>query len=172
MARKKRQQSIEQPKNIEKPEEKAVQADQEKPNLQRHIIGKETVIYKAGIKAGFTAEQIAGFDSEEALKEAIRRIKPAIIADIEAKANAAAKRPLPKDPGPKLENKVLTFNIKISNRMTQSANHAAMEEMQIQSTIRSKYIRPHNIQTISIVRSMVPDKMGNLISQVTVNYKG
>ena len=141
-----------------------------KPQTQRHIIGKNTVLYEAGLKAGFSPEQITGFGSEEALKEAIRAVKPNLIAAMEAKKNAAASKPLPQDPGPKLEDKVLTFNIGIDQHRTVNAVHAAMEEIQIQSELRAKRIR--NIQSISIVRSMIPDKKKVLNSQVTVNYKG
>ena len=65
---------------------------------------------------------------------------------------------------------LLIINSIIKKIMTLSANHAAMEEMQIQSSIRQKFIKQQDIQSISIVRSMQPDKKGMLISQVTVNY--
>jgi len=150
--------------------DETIEKQQTEPVLQRHIIGKETVLYKVGIKAGFSPEQIAGFDSEETLKNAIRRIKPGLIAEMEADYNAAAKKPLPSKAPETKKPKVLTFYTSIEKRMTLSANHAAMEEMQIQSSIRQKFIKQQDIQSISIVRSMQPDKKGMLISQVTVNY--
>lgn len=137
---------------------------------RKHIVAPGTVLYDTAIKCGFTKEQIAGFSSEEELKEAVRRVKPEVVAMMEAAENAAASQPLPQDPGPKLEDKVLTFNVGIDQHRTVHAVHAAMEEMQIQGEIRAKYIR--NVQSISIVRSMIPDKKGVLNSQVTVNYKG
>ena len=145
-------------------------AKKKKVITRKHIVAPGTVLYDIAIKCGFTVEQIAGFSSEEELKEAVRRVKPNVIAEMEAKKNAAASKPLPQDPGPKLEDKVLTFNIGIDQHRTVNAVHAAMEEIQIQSELRAKRIR--NIQSISIVRSMIPDKKKVLNSQVTVNYKG
>jgi len=142
----------------------------EKPVLQRHIIGKNTVLFDAAIEAGFTPEQIGGFDSEESLKEALRRIKPGLIAGMESGHKEASKKPLPQSRPDGLVDKLLTFSVEIPVIQTKTANHAAMEEMQIQSIVRAKFIK--NIRCVSIVRSMEPDKRNMMISQVTVNYRG
>lgn len=154
------------------PEQPKEQAEK-KPNLNLHLIGRHTVLYKMAVKAGFSAEQIDGFGSEEKLKEAIRTVRPDLLVEIDREEQEKKGKRAPiAPPAPALERKTENFYAAIDSRMTSHNSQAAMEEMQIQSRLRSLSIRPERIEMISIVRSIKANPEGKLISQVTVVYTG
>jgi len=124
-------------------------------------------VIDAAKAVGLDESQIASYQSEQTLKEFLYQVDPTLRLKLEPPPEVHAPKPEAK---PIIVDKVETFSLAIDAWMTHSANHASMEEMQIQSQLRAKQIR--DIQSISIVRSFVPDKKGKLISQVTVNYKG
>ncbi len=123
-------------------------------------------VIEAAKKVGFTTEQIAGYTNVNALKDIIYIVDPTARNRLEP---PAIKSVCIGPPKPVAADKVETFTVSIDARWIVSANHAACEEMQIQSQLRGRKIR--NIRSLSIVRSTVADKSGKLVSQVTVNYK-
>ncbi len=124
-------------------------------------------VIEAAKAIGLDDLQISFYQSEQALKEFLYQVDPTLRLKLDPPPEPLPK---PQQGKPIIVDKVESFAIAIDEWMTHSANHAAMEEMQIQSQFRARQIR--DIQTISIVRSFIADKKGKLISQVTVNYKG
>ena len=128
-----------------------------------------SIILKAAEKAGFTLEQIAAFNTPDDLKAAIVRVDPKAILTLETKPKVEPTRTIPRPPVPDMVDNSTTFEVKISAVRHASVNHALSEDMQVWSTIRARKIK--NVQNINIIRDCVPNKKGDYLSVVTVNYK-
>lgn len=140
-----------------------------KVNLNRNTVRRNTVLYKAALEVGMDKKQIEGFDSEEALKEAVFHIDPKQRLKFEPPARKNTTLPAP--PKPKLEKKSESITINVDALQVESIAHSRAEDMQLQSILRAKGIRKESIRRINISRSCVPDKRGRLISEVNVIYK-
>jgi hypothetical protein len=119
-------------------------------------------------EVGFTIEQIKTFADLKSLVNAIYRINPKLGIDLIPRYEPPRPEPT-SNPVVIFEEKTVTFEVKARAGIMTVTRWAAREQEEIE-----RYFNRHGIRKITLInidRNLVPDKNGNFISTVKVNYK-
>ena len=126
----------------------------------------EDILIKAAKEAGFSEEQIANFDSEESLRNAVNRIKPSILASA-----GEITPPKPSREPVEMEAKMTDMTLELSPMRAKTALRAYDEQRDIDAFLNRRGIRP-KVTRIDISRDYTPQANNKYQTKIVIYYKG